>query len=67
MRDVENMFYVSIVNRVKKNMDSMSADEVCEQVDLLLKLCPEWIFEVKNDSGKILRFNKIITFNAIAE
>lgn len=65
MREVENMFLVSIVGHLKKNISNVSLSELNDQIKILLSKCPDWIFEVKNEKGRILRINKNVTLEEI--
>lgn len=58
LRNVENMFFVAVVNYLKKNNLEKSTLEIVENISLIEERCPDWIYEVKNKSGKILRMNK---------
>lgn len=65
LRDVENMFFVGVVNYLRKNLAENSLVEIAEQVKLIERICPDWLFEVQNRAGKILRINKSLRLEEV--
>lgn len=59
------MFLVAVINHLKKNISNKSTIELVDAIKYIVKKCPDWLYEVKNNSGKILRMNKHIKLEQI--
>eukprot|EP01017_Pseudomicrothorax_dubius_P007645 TRINITY_DN12400_c0_g1_i3.p1 TRINITY_DN12400_c0_g1~~TRINITY_DN12400_c0_g1_i3.p1 ORF type:complete len:248 (-),score=58.02 TRINITY_DN12400_c0_g1_i3:61-804(-) len=66
-RKVSNMFYVNVLDHLAtKTSLLISKDEIEKIMAYLCKGCPNWLKIVENESGRLLRVDRKLTFPEIA-